>query len=248
MLKNFTILLSAILIASTAAQAASKPSQDDLKRVFTSPIFGKVYDLGMPHANALLFVERISKAIGFKKEITVISARIERYATAFAARRDGRFFIVYDRNHRDWVRGSPSLADARVFGHEVGHFLSDFLTGFRKQYTGHDEEFRADMFAGFAMARMGFTLAQTTSGIGDWAATKHHPAGLERKGVIEEGWRLGNLVNSFIPEPKVCKPGFTTPEFEVDYSICRIVRQCSNNEPVHRLSCKGLDGNWTWKE
>ncbi len=243
----FVGTIFACLSISITVQAIDKPTEEDFKLRFGGFITGKISDLGHPSKEAEIAIRKISNAIGFDTNITIMSARIEKYATALATRRGEKLYIVYDRNHRDWVRGTPSIGDLRVMAHEVGHHFSDLLTGYSKNYIGHPEELRADMFAGFALARMGFSMEQATEGMSNREATEWHPSGEDRKGVIEEGWRLGSLVNGFIPETKACKPGFTSSEIEVDYSFCRIVRQCSDNEPYHRLSCKGLDGKWAFK-
>ena len=244
------VLLSFLtLVHAVTVFGVEKPTEEDFAIDFSSEVVGTVRFLGYASPESVRLVEKIKKAIGLDMDFVVMSAQIEKYAAAFTTHRNGKHYIVFDRNRRDWLRAEgPSLVDLRLLCHEIGHNFSYMLAGYKWPHGQYEEEFRADMFAGFALARMGFTMKQATKGMGDGPATKWHPAGLERKAMVEEGWRLGSVVNSYYPDAQVCRPGFETPELEVEYSVCRIARQCDGGKPIRRLTCKGLDGKWQWVE
>lgn len=233
-----------------AAMLAGCGRQSEAEDMFTgricafgsTPATGKTTGLGPPSPEAVKIVQRISDGVGIRANFKIVAADIERYAKAFATVRDGQRYIVYNRKNFRWSKGQAGWADVATMAHEVGHHIASHV--YVNEYSGHEQELEADRFSGFAMARLGASLKQATARFGNATATKYHPSGADRRKAVEQGWKEGRRMMNLEAEP--CTAGWTGQPVDVDGSLCRVARVCTNGRSQTRLACEEYDGTWRW--
>ncbi len=231
------------MLAGCAPKAASEDwSAGRICAFGATPRFRGTTGLGPPSPEAVKIVRRIAQGVGIHANFRIMSANVERGATAFATIRNNRRYIVYDRSEFSWGKGNANWHDVYVMGHEVGHHIASHV--YANEISGHEQELEADRFAGFALARLGASLKQATSWFSDWPATISHPGGARRRKAVIDGWMEGHRMMRLEAEP--CASGWSGSEIDVDGSICRIARICSDGEPKTRLACQDYDGSWRW--
>jgi len=209
---------------------------------FSSPVFGRVSNIGAPSNEALKIVGWITDSVGIRQNFAILAADIERYAVAFATIRGGQRFIVYNRSGFSWSNGRASWGDVSTMAHEVGHHLASHV--YADEYSQYEQELEADTFSGFTMSKLGATLEQAVSNFWDWPATKWHPGGIRRKKAVETGWLLAEKMKE--QEDASCAPGWLGDKKEVEGATCRIVRSCDGRRQTIRLACKDYDNRWRW--
>jgi len=248
-------------LGAVALATAATPTGIQLaERKLRVPRFKGTSRVGSPATNAVNILNRICDVVGIRKNITLLAAHIRpsQKTAAFAAMRDGRRYIVYDRDAVPWPENNLSWKSVKVMAHEVGHHLGTHI--YNREYSGHEQELEADRFAGFAMSRMGATLDQATSWFSwDWPATPSHPSARNRRAAVREGWLLGEDMKRregsqnvrtvtqtrYVKEP--CSREFVGAELQIGGRTCRIVKTCNGSDNGVRLACQDLRGNWVWQ-
>lgn len=140
-------------------------------------------------AEARTQVDRILRVSGLEMNFEmVVNASTPAAAEIINGQRvilfDPRFMAqVADRICQDW--GAMS-----ILAHEVGHHLAGHTL--RQSTNPWRDELEADEFSGFVLARLGATLAETTSAgarILPEQATPTHPSRKDRIAAIVHGWQ-----------------------------------------------------------
>lgn len=254
--KRRNFLLGVCGLVAVGAFIKNGPG-DNIEQRFSSPRFRGTTNVGAPATSAVRVLNHICDVVGIRKNITLYAANIHTSAIAFAAMRNGRRYIVYDRK-LPWPSNDLDWKSVKVMAHEVGHHLGTHV--FNREYSGHERELEADRFAGFALSRMGASLQQASSWFSwDWPGTPTHPSASRRRAALQEGWRLGEAMKRregsqnvqivtqtrYVEQP--CDQGFVGAELQIGGRTCRIVRTCSDSNNGVRLACQDLHGNWVWQ-
>ena len=111
-------------------------------------------------------LEKILSVTGLKKNFTLVSCDQIDNATAISI--EGERFIFYNKNFMKSIGGSSS--NLAVLAHEVGHHLNNHARDLTMYVGGIIKpdpkevsrllELEADEFAGFVMAKLGYTLEE----------------------------------------------------------------------------------------
>ena len=162
------------------------------------------FDSDFEADNAL---EKILSVTGLKKNFTLLECDNVNNASAFSIK--GERYIFYNKNFMNGIGGASS--NLAILAHEVGHHLNNHALDLIL-YTGFVEpdskevrrrlELEADEFAGFVMARLGYSLNEAkepfyriSNNNDDTYST--HPSRDKRLNAITEGYNRAG-VNSTV--------------------------------------------------
>ena len=140
-------------------------------------------------AEARTQVERVVRVSGLEMNFEMI---VDPSTPAAAEIINGRRVILFDPRFMAQVadRICPDWGAMSILAHEVGHHLAGHTL--RQTAEPWRDELEADEFSGFVLARLGATLAETTSAaarILPEQATPTHPGRKDRVAAILHGWQ-----------------------------------------------------------
>ncbi len=140
-------------------------------------------------AEARAQVERVVRVSGLEMNFEMI---VDPSTPAAAEIINGRRVILFDPRFMAQVadRICPDWGAMSILAHEVGHHLAGHTL--RQSAEPWRDELEADEFSGFVLARLGATLAETTSAaarILPEQATPTHPGRKDRIAAIVHGWQ-----------------------------------------------------------
>ena len=140
-------------------------------------------------AEARRQVERVLRVSGLEMNFQLV---VDPATPASAEIVNGRRVILFDPHFMAQVADPicPDWGAMSILAHEVGHHLAGHTL--RQPAEPWRDELEADEFSGFVLARLGATLAQTTSAAARMLpeqATPSHPARKDRIGAIVHGWQ-----------------------------------------------------------
>lgn len=140
-------------------------------------------------AEARTQVERVVRVSGLEMNFEMI---VDPSTPAAAEIVNGRRVILFDPRFMAQVadRICPDWGAMSILAHEVGHHLAGHTL--RQSAEPWRDELEADEFSGFVLARLGATLAETTSAaarILPEQATPTHPGRKDRIAAIVHGWQ-----------------------------------------------------------
>ena len=167
-LRRFAGLLSLCLLLATTTFAQATTGQRDVLR-------------------------EITDVVGLKPRFELrATSEVE---NAAAVVYNGQRYLLYNPQFVAAVNraGRTDWAGISILAHEMGHHLNGHtLTG---RGSNPADELEADEFSGFALRKMGASLAQAQSAmatIGDDAPSATHPARRNRLTAISRGWQQAN--------------------------------------------------------
>ncbi|GEO00123.1 hypothetical protein NSE01_19550 [Novosphingobium sediminis] len=140
-------------------------------------------------AEARAQVERVVRVSGLEMNFEMI---IDPSTPAAAEIINGRRVILFDPRFMAQMadRICPDWGAMSILAHEVGHHLAGHTL--RQSAEPWRDELEADEFSGFVLARLGASLAETTSAaarILPEQATPTHPGRKDRIAAIVHGWQ-----------------------------------------------------------
>lgn len=148
-------------------------------------------------AEARAQVERVVRVSGLEMNFEMI---VEPSTPAAAQIINGRRVILFDPRFMAQVADTicPDWGAMSILAHEVGHHLAGHTL--RQTAEPWRDELEADEFSGFVLARLGASLAETTSAaarILPEQATPTHPGRKDRLAALVHGWQNAEaLVNA----------------------------------------------------
>ena len=152
-------------------------------------------------AEARTQVERVVRVSGLEMNFEMI---VDRAAPAAAEIINGRRVILFDPRFMAQVADRICLdwGAMSILAHEVGHHLAGHTL--RQTTEPWRDELEADEFSGFVLARLGASLAETTSAatrILPEQPTPTHPGRKDRIAAIVHGWQNAEaLINAEITQ------------------------------------------------
>ena len=140
-------------------------------------------------AEARTQVERVVRVSGLEMNFEMI---VDPSTPAAAEIINGRRVILFDPRFMAQVadRICPDWGAMSILAHEVGHHLAGHTL--RQTAEPWRDELEADEFSGFVLARLGASLAETTSAaarILPEEPTPTHPGRKDRVAAIVHGWQ-----------------------------------------------------------
>jgi hypothetical protein len=140
-------------------------------------------------AEARTQVERVVRVSGLEMNFEMI---VDPSTPAAAEIINGRRVILFDPRFMAQVadRICPDWGAMSILAHEVGHHLAGHTL--RQTAEPWRDELEADEFSGFVLARLGASLAETTSAaarILPEQPTPTHPGRKDRVAAIVHGWQ-----------------------------------------------------------
>lgn len=154
-------------------------------------------------AEARAQVERVVRVSGLEMNFEMI---VDPSTPAAAEIINGRRVILFDPRFMAQVadRICPDWGAMSILAHEVGHHLAGHTL--RQSAEPWRDELEADEFSGFVLARIGATLAETTSAaarILPEQPTPTHPGRKDRIAAIVHGWQNAEaLVSAELTQAK----------------------------------------------
>jgi Zn-dependent peptidase ImmA (M78 family) len=148
---------------------------------------GNLPDFTSPE-DAQKIITRIMDVIGLEPNFKIKVANVPNVEADI---RHHQRYILYNPEFVRQVNGATQDKWAGIFilAHEIGHHLDGHTTlGVNSR---PEIELEADQFAGFVLRRMGATLDQAQLAmhfIANRAASKTHPARMDRLTAIAKGW------------------------------------------------------------
>jgi hypothetical protein len=165
-------------------------------------------------------IQNILNAVGRRANFEIRQANIE---NAAAVAYGGKRYVLYNPNFINALdrRTGNEWASISVLAHEVGHHLMGHtLSG---QGSQPATELEADEFSGYALRKMGASLADaqaTMRLIANEYGSATHPGKSSRLAAIEEGWASAggqttgrDVVKTPQPTRPVQTPGGTTTRY-----------------------------------
>jgi hypothetical protein len=134
-------------------------------------------------------VDRIVRVSGLEMNFEMV---VDPSTPAAAAIVNGQRVILFDPRFMAQVANSicPDWGAMSILAHEVGHHLAGHTL--RQSTNPWRDELEADEFSGFVLARLGATLAETTSAAAKILPdepTQTHPGRKDRIAAIVHGWQ-----------------------------------------------------------
>ena len=162
-------------------------------------------------------IQDILDAVGRSANFEIRQANVQ---NAAAVAYGGKRYVLYNPNFINALdqRTGNRWASISVLAHEVGHHLKGHTVS--GQGSQPATELEADEFSGYALRKMGASLADaqaTMSLIASENASATHPGRLSRLSAIENGWKSAggqvtgrDIANTEPPTRPVQNPGGTT--------------------------------------
>ena len=162
-------------------------------------------------------IQNILDAVGQRANFEIRQANIE---NAAAVAYGGKRYVLYNPNFINALdrRTGNQWASISVLAHEVGHHLKGHTVS--GQGSRPATELEADEFSGYALRKMGASLADaqaTMRLIANESASSTHPGKSSRLSAIENGWASADqqMTGSDVARPKqptrpAQNPGGTT--------------------------------------
>lgn len=149
---------------------------------------GKAPKLSDPAPSARAAVEWIASVAGVAPNFEIFAGDSVP-STAFAAFMGGKRVIVYDARTLRWGKRTARWHDIGIVAHEIGHHLNSHI--FIRGVSAHADEIEADHYAGFAIAKLGGSLAQALSYTDPFSerGSASHPGRDKRRAAVTAGWR-----------------------------------------------------------
>ncbi len=198
----------------------------------------------LPSPEAVRAMRWIVDTIGIRPNFEVLEGDFSRKVGAFAVITGGKRYVVYDSAEFDWRAGQANWLETGIIAHEIGHHIGGHTAP--TNYENHDEELEADRFAGFALARLGASLAQALLWTADLneTDTPTHPARARRIDAVSEGWHHGEVMKD--RERGLCANQWAGSPVTLAGRSCRAATFCEPTRHV-RIACKGPSGRWVWQ-
>ncbi len=155
------------------------------------------------------------------------------YATMIRNRR----YIIYDNNFLTNLDryANTRWASVSVLAHEMGHHYRNHL--FTGTGSTPAKELEADYFSGYALARLGVSLAEATAAmqrISPVQGNASHPGRAARVDAIQRGWNYAQgITASTRPRPPVPQPQKNPPPPANDASWIHLALYGSSNMTVY---------------
>ena len=133
-------------------------------------------------------IQQILNAVGRTANFEIRQANIQ---NAAAVTYGGKRYVLYNPNFINALdrRTGTEWASISVLAHEIGHHLEGHTTS--GQGSHPEIELEADEFSGYALRKMGASLAEaqaTMKLIANEVGSATHPGRSSRLSAIEEGW------------------------------------------------------------
>ena len=198
LLSLFTFFLSFQIFAQTNIRIGSHATVN-YNRGWSVPMqnFASV-------AEGQQIIENILDAVGQRANFEIRQANIE---NAAAVAYGGKRYVLYNPNFINALdrRTGNKWASISVLAHEVGHHLKGHTVS--GQGSHPTAELEADEFSGYALRKMGASLADaqaTMQLIANQNASSTHPGKSSRLAAIENGWKSagGQVTNRDVAKPK----------------------------------------------
>ena len=149
-------------------------------------------------------IENILDAVGQRANFEIRQANIE---NAAAVAYGGKRYVLYNPNFINALdrRTGNKWASISVLAHEVGHHLKGHTVS--GQGSHPTAELEADEFSGYALRKMGASLADaqaTMQLIANQNASSTHPGKSSRLAAIQNGWESagGQVSGRDVAKPK----------------------------------------------
>ena len=222
-MKNLLLILLSFTLAGSAMSQSKRIGQHDAitswkttsTNSFASAAEGK--QIG----------QQIIDIVGLKPNFEVQAANVQ---NAAAVVYNGKRYVLYNPTFIDnLIRTTGTKwAAVSVLAHEIGHHLN----GHTLAGTGnpHQLELDADEFSGFALRKMGASLADAQAAMNTIAssrASRTHPGQQDRLVAIQRGWNQaddqanGRDVARSAPQPTVQTRPVTPPQKQTTVSANR---------------------------
>ncbi len=186
-MKKLKALILILLITPLIAQAQSYP----LLCSWSGGGFGN--GLFQPTSYALQISQRVANVLG----VAPINIYRGGVPNASATVINNSPVIVYSSQFLNSMgQQASSWAPVSIIAHEYGHhmnFDTSFYGQFKHPWT---KELQADFVSGFAMARMGASLEQSTRALRSnfsFTSSGSHPDTPKRLDALTQGWHRGRL-------------------------------------------------------
>jgi len=204
-----------------------------------------------PSQAAIDFVEYVSKAAGLPINFKVVGIDYKGRSTIATAFMCGdQRMIGYDVNNFFWFDGNKTdFYSAGVLLHEMGHhYRGHLFTGELDEAGEKREELEADYFAGFIIESIGGTLKQALQKTREYdeSYSKTHPPKSKRVEAVSNGWRDAKM-KTRLTQPRCNKSEWIGEEFEIEFQVCRQLKDCRSGQPIYRVACEADIGEWTTK-
>ena len=150
-------------------------------------------------------LDKILSVTGLKKNFTLTAC--DGINNAMAISLKGERYILYDKNFMKNIGGSSS--NIAILAHEIGHHLNNHARDITMYIGGviepdskevsRRQELEADEFAGFVMARLGYSLEEAKQPFYKISSNKDdsystHPSRGKRLASITKGYNDGKIV------------------------------------------------------
>ncbi|WP_425062047.1 hypothetical protein [Pyruvatibacter mobilis] len=192
-----------------------------------------------PEANAV--ISRMAEAVGIRQNFVVTAGDFTVSWRAFAALRNGRRHIVYDRKDFSWADGTASYSDLGIMAHEVGHHLAAHT--YSSEFPAHERELEADHFAGFILAKFGAGIVESQEMFkGEWPASKTHPGSKDRRSAVRRGWLSART--EILRQASMCTARIEARDIVVEGRSCILVQTCEAKKPRVRFACRENNGDF----
>lgn len=216
MKQKLTILTGFLLIMYTFKSYSQTEFDFDLSNncsYYGEKIEDKVYSFSSSQ-EAVNEIERILLQVGLKKNFQINSANVP---NAAAVIQGTTRYILYSQTFINQVNGATNSkwAAISILAHELGHHLN----GHTLENTGSRPpiELEADEFSGFALYKMGATLAEAQIAMNTMSSSggsSTHPPKSARLEAIAVGWNrakeLSNTSNNNSTQPTTGNTGSNT--------------------------------------
>jgi hypothetical protein len=187
-----SIYVFVIVLFSFFTIQATPFSTQALSFPVTSFEKGLVANRLLPDDGATEIIDLILETVGLKASFEVKKANVP---NAAAVVYQGKRYILYNPSFikaMNKAAGTPWAAIA-VLAHEIGHHLNGHTLDGKGSVPAIELE--ADEFSGFALRKMGASLAESQIAmriIANARATRTHPARSDRLMAIADGWGRAN--------------------------------------------------------
>ena len=227
-MKNILLFLLSFTLAGSAMSQSKRIGQHDAITSWKVPSNSFASE-----AEGKKIGQQIIDIVGLKPNFEVVAANVQ---NAAAVVYNGKRYVLYNPTFIDNLIKTTGTqwAAVSVLAHEIGHHLN----GHTLAGTGnpHQLELDADEFSGFALRKMGASLAQAQAAMNTIAqdrASRTHPGQQDRLVAIQRGWNQaddqanGRDIAGSTPEPTVQQKPASQPQRRSTVSSNRPVSSSS---------------------